>query len=246
MRKMECVLVLLALSGIAVWAQQGTPANEAYHQTPDKDGVYFFGPQVSQPTLIHAVPAVYTNEMLKSKTLGMSVWSIVIRADGTPADAHLVEPLGTSFDAAAIDAINQSKFEPGKLNGKPVSVHVAVAVPFRYGKYPSVPVVGVIERDLDPNDQGRNLANASPVVIHSVAPIFSSDAIKAKYQGVSFVSVLVGEDGVPSEAHVLRAIGMGLDEKAIEAVRRYRFRPAMKEGKPVPARTSVEVKFLIY
>jgi TonB family protein len=176
----------------------------------------------------------------------MSVWSMVIRADGTLTDTHLVQPLGASFDAAAIEAINQSKFEPGELNGKPVAVRVGVAVPFHYGKYPSIPVVGIIERDLDPGNKALDPANSSPIVIHSVSPSFSANTIRAKYQGVSLVSALVEEDGLPSDVRVLHPLGLGLDEKAIEAVRRYRFRPAMKDGKPVPARTSVEVNFLIY
>jgi TonB family protein len=243
---MRWTLTLLALTASGVWAQQGAIPDQTYHQAPDKDGVYFVGPEVSPPTLVHAVSAIYTDELLMSKNGGMSVWSVVIRADGTPADTHLVQPLGASFDAAAIDAINQSKFEPGKLNEKPVNVRVAVAVPFRYGIYSSFPVIGVIERDLDPHDNDRNLANANPVVIHSVSPSFSTDAIKARYQGVSLVSVLVGEDGLPSDVRVLRAIGMGLDEKAIEAVRRYRFRPAMRDGRPVPARINLEVNALLY
>jgi TonB family protein len=242
----KCALFLVVLSAVGMWAQQAATLDQAYRQVPDKDGVYFVGPQVSQPKLVHAVPAIYTDEMLKSKSGGLSVWSVVISADGTPADAHLVEPLGASFDAAAIDAINQSKFETGNLNGKPVNVHIAVAVPFRYGKYPAVPVVGIIERDLDPGDKHRRPANADPAMIHLASPSFSTDAIKPRYQGPSLVSVLVGEDGVPSDARILRALGMGLDEKAIGAVLRCRFRPAMKNGRPVSARISIAVNFLIY
>ena len=60
------------------------------------------------------------------------------------------------------------------------------------------------------------------------------------------VSTLVGTDGLPGAVHVTRPIGMGLDQMAIDAVKRYRFRPAMRDGTPVPAQINVEVKFLFY
>ena len=196
--------------------------------------------------LAHAVPAVYTDEMLKNKTGGMSVFSVVIRSDGTPTDMHIVQSLAGPFDQAAIDAISQSKFEPGNMNGRPVPVSIGVIVPFHYGKYPSIPFVAVIERDLDPKANGWNSTNSRPAATHTVSASFSSDAIKAKYQGIVLVSILVGTDGLPGAAQVTRPIGMGLDQKAIDAVKRYRFRPAMRDGAPVPAQITVEVNFLLY
>ena len=246
MRKAGLTLALLAVASSAVWAQKGSIPDQLYHQTPDSDGVYFVGPEVSAPTLAHPVPAIYTDEMVKSKVAGMSTWLLVIRADGTPTDAHVVQALGTPFDQAAVDAINRSKFEPGKLTGKPVDVRVGVIVPFRYGKYPSTPFIAVIERDLDPTANGWNSANSQPAATHTVSASFSSDAIKARYQGIALISTLVGTDGLPGAMHVTRPIGMGLDQVAIDAVKRYRFRPAMRDGTPVPAQINVEVSFLIY
>jgi TonB family protein len=240
------MVATLAAASNVVGAQQKTIQDQPYHQAPDKDGVYFVGPEVSAPLVVHAVPAIQTDEMLKSKNAGMSVWSAVIRGNGTVTDLELVHPLGAAFDAAAIEAIKRSGFEPGELNGKPVAVRVGLAVPFRYGKYPSTPVIGIFERDLDPGVLSDNLATTRPIAIHTASWSFSSDAIQAKYQGVSLISVLVGEDGIPGEARIVRAVGMGLDQMAIDAVRRYRFRPAMREGIAVPAQINVEVKFLLY
>jgi TonB family protein len=85
-----------------------------------------------------------------------------------------------------------------------------------------------------------------PEVIYSVDPEFSDEARKARYQGTVLVSLIVGADGLPKNPKVARALGMGLDEKAIEAVRQYRFKPAMKDGKPVPVQMSIEIDFHIY
>ena len=87
---------------------------------------------------------------------------------------------------------------------------------------------------------------SDPTLVYSIEPEFSDEARKARYQGAVLVSLIVGADGLPKNPHVLRALGMGLDEKAIEAVKQYRFKPAMKDGKAVPVQIAVEVSFHIY
>jgi TonB family protein len=53
--------------------------------------------------------------------------------------------------------------------------------------------------------------------------------------------LIVGPDGTPRDIKVARALGMGLDQKAIEAVRNWKFEPALKDGKPVAVQINVEV-----
>jgi protein TonB len=60
------------------------------------------------------------------------------------------------------------------------------------------------------------------------------------------VNLVVDSKGNPQNVHVLRGVGMGLDEKAIEAVRQYRFNPAIEGGKPVPVEVNIEVNFQIF
>lgn len=88
---------------------------------------------------------------------------------------------------------------------------------------------------------------SKPVVISSVDPEFTDEARRAKYQGVVLVGLIVDAQGNPQNVHVVRAIGYGLDEKAVEAVKQYKFKPAMKTGKgPVPVQLSIYVNFRIY
>lgn len=85
-----------------------------------------------------------------------------------------------------------------------------------------------------------------PRAIYSPEPEFSEEARKAKYQGVCTLGVVVGADGRPREIHVLSSLGMGLDEKAIETVKTWRFEPGMKDGHPVNVQIAVEVDFHLY
>ena len=58
--------------------------------------------------------------------------------------------------------------------------------------------------------------------------------------------VVIGPDGKPRDIRVARTLGLGLDEKAIEAVKTWRFEPAMKDGKPVAVAVNIEVNFHLY
>lgn len=87
---------------------------------------------------------------------------------------------------------------------------------------------------------------AAPQLIYSVDPEFSDEARRAKYQGVCVVSLIVDTQGNPQRVGVVRHLGMGLDEKAVEAAKQYKFKPAMLGGKPVPVEIYVEVNFRIY
>jgi len=88
---------------------------------------------------------------------------------------------------------------------------------------------------------------SAPVPLNSVEAEFSDEARRAKYQGVCLIQMIVDSQGIPQNPRVVRPLGMGLDEKALEAVRKYRFKPAMKDGKTaVPVMITVEVNFRLY
>jgi len=87
---------------------------------------------------------------------------------------------------------------------------------------------------------------SAPTLVYSVDPEFSDEARRAKYQGVCTVLIVVDAQGNVQSARVQRPLGMGLDEKAIEAVKQYRFKPAMLNGKAVPVQVGIEVNFHIY
>jgi TonB family protein len=88
---------------------------------------------------------------------------------------------------------------------------------------------------------------SAPVALFQPEAEFSDEARRAKYQGVVVVSIIVDAQGNPQNPRVVRALGMGLDEKAVEAVKKYKFKPAMKDGKtPVPVMVSIEVNFRLY
>jgi periplasmic protein TonB len=87
---------------------------------------------------------------------------------------------------------------------------------------------------------------SAPKAVYAPDPEYSEEARKAKYQGTCVLWLVVGPDGRPRDIKVQRTLGLGLDEKAIEAVKQWRFEPAMKDGKPVAVQINVEVSFRLY
>ncbi|MBV8846195.1 MAG: energy transducer TonB [Bryobacterales bacterium] len=84
---------------------------------------------------------------------------------------------------------------------------------------------------------------SAPVPIYQPEPEYSEEARKAKWQGSVVLSLIVDEVGKAVNIKVSKSLGLGLDQKAIEAVEKWRFKPGMKDGKPVPVIASVEVNF---
>lgn len=87
---------------------------------------------------------------------------------------------------------------------------------------------------------------SAPRAIYAPDPEFSEEARKAKYQGSVVLSAIIGSDGRPRNLRVVRSLGMGLDEKATEAVTRWRFEPARKGSQPVAVEVNIEVAFRLY
>jgi TonB family protein len=88
---------------------------------------------------------------------------------------------------------------------------------------------------------GNDIAN--PMVLSKTEPEYSEAAQKAKWQGAVLLSIVVDETGKPINIKVVRPLGLGLDEKAIEAVSQWKFQPGMKDGVPVPVQAQIEVTF---
>jgi TonB family protein len=84
---------------------------------------------------------------------------------------------------------------------------------------------------------------SQPQLISKIEPEYSEEARKAKWQGTVELQIVVDEHGIPKEMRVTRALGLGLDQKAMEAVAKWRFKPGTKDGKAVPVIATVQVNF---
>ncbi len=197
-------------------------------------------------------PPVYPEIAKAAHLQGVVVLHAVISKEGKVEQLSVVSgpPM---LQQSAIDAVQQWTYRPFLLDGQPVEVESTINVNYTFGgkgaessgigagSGPELPIT------LPDGETVRNIGGVvtPPAVIRQVAPTFSEEARKAKFGGTVLVGLIVDSQGIPEHVHIIRGVGMGLDENAVEAVKQYHFRPAMEDGKPVPVALNVQVNFKI-
>jgi TonB family protein len=184
------------------------------------------------PVLISKVEPTYSAEALADHLSGSVFLSLTVGIDGVPTDIKVVKGLGEGLDEKAVEAVSQWRFQPGTKKGVPIAVQAKVSVNFVLRNDAPKAAASPVSSDV-----------AAPSLISKVEPEYTKEAREKKLSGNVLLSIVVGADGVPSDIKVVSPLGLGLDEKAIQAVSRWRFRPGTKSGVPVPVKAQVEVSF---
>ena len=221
------------------------------------------GMAISQPT------PVYPDEAKAAHVQGVVVLHALISKEGEIEDLQVISgpPL---LVESAIDAVKQWKYRPYLLNGEPTEMETTINVHYTLGEEgPAQQPAGPGRAEAQPlhtgthlpvrtalsipktdaaGDQIRRIGGdvSAPLIVYKVDPEFTEQARKAKAQGVVLVNLVVDRSGKPTNVHVIRGVGHGLDKEAVDAVSQYRFRPAEEYGKPVPVALNVEVNFQIF
>ncbi|HEY4904703.1 MAG TPA: energy transducer TonB [Candidatus Sulfotelmatobacter sp.] len=86
----------------------------------------------------------------------------------------------------------------------------------------------------------------APKVIYQQDPILSDEARHAKYQGTCVLWLVVDSAGRVRDVRVSRPLGVGLDQKAVDAILKWQFLPSRKDGEPVSIEIAVMVEFHLY
>jgi TonB family protein len=192
--------------------------------------------------VISRVDPVYPPEAKAARVQGLVVLRAVIDNHGTVSNVTVVSGR-TELVQSAIDAVSQWRYRPYLLNGAPAEVETTVNISYWLDDFGSASSNPAIEHGLGSPLRSVGGVVSAPELIYKADPEFSEEGRKARAGGVVVVRLIVDARGMPQNIRVVRGIGMGLDQKAFEAVRAYRFKPAMVDGKPVPVQVNVEVNF---
>jgi TonB family protein len=183
----------------------------------------------------------YPKDALKERIEGSVVLTLLVSEKGQVENATVVSG-NPELAEAAVEAVHKWKYTPyeGK-DHRPMEVQTVVTIEFNvthdgpavFASYRplSIPLVYRVGNGIKP-----------PQIIHQADPEYSKWSHGGS-QGTCVLELIVDDEGVPRNLRVVKAIGDGLDEKAVEAVRQWRFRPATKDGKPVAVLINVEVTF---
>lgn len=207
--------------------------------------------QLGQP--IHTVNPKVPKELRKK--IVVAVFSGTISSVGEFRDLTALggDPV---FTTVARDAVGQWRYSPPTQEGKPVDAKVYVIVYADKGKIwddvePELPLPmqphAPIKEQIASSELSRVGGRVTaPRAIFAPDPEYSELARKARYQGVALLGVIVGPDGKPHDVWVVKKLGLGLDQKAIDAVRTWTFEPATRDGEPVAVLINIEVSFRLY
>ncbi len=85
-----------------------------------------------------------------------------------------------------------------------------------------------------------------PIPIFKPEPPYTKEAKAAKTQGTVILQTIIGADGAVKDVNVVKPLGQGLDQNAVNTIRTWKFKPALKAGQPVACRVTVEVSFKLF
>jgi TonB family protein len=152
-----------------------------------------------------------------------------ISAEGLPASIHSSDA-ASALTPEVVQAVSAWRYSPGVTNGQPRASQARLDV----------------ECDLDvPNTYVYRVGGgvSQPAVARKFDPEYSEEARLAKFNGTVTMQIVVGADGRAHDFVISRLLGLRLDEKAMEAVKSWRFKPGLRNGEPVNVRATVEVNF---
>jgi TonB family protein len=242
--------VLVVLAGVLVAQSAPVVVKEGFGV-----GAYRPGNGVIAPTLLVQKGPQYTPDGLRAKIEGSVEIEIVVNADGSVGDAHVTKSLDTVFglDDKAVDAVRQWKYLPALLNGKPVPCLMSVTVPFKVTSTP-VQVAGEppSHETAEEFRKGAYLEDApnliAPVPLKPVDPEYTSEARLKKIQGAVEIEAIVMPDGTVGKVRIAKSLDpiYGLDQQAVNCARKWKFRPGMMNGLPVPVVVTIVLMFRLH
>lgn len=169
-------------------------------------------------------------------------WVVVgvhVGKDGRPSNVRIETTDDARMNQAVLAAVRSWTFSPGTVNGNPESAPGSVLLECRAHNAPEVPYDGRWF------DMKKDKAVKRPTLLLKVEPDYTPEAAKAKLTGAVMLQLVVDSEGHPRDIHVLRRVGLGLDEAAVAAVSLWRFRPGTREGDPANVRVTVSVNFVL-
>ena len=88
---------------------------------------------------------------------------------------------------------------------------------------------------------------SSPQVIREVKPNYTGEAMRARIQGMVTMEAVVMPDGSVGNVHIIKSLDnvFGLDQEAVATIKKWRFKPGMLQGKPVPVQIVIEMSFTL-
>jgi TonB family protein len=190
-------------------------------------------PMVDQYT----TPPLYSDEARSQGIEGRVAVEVTVAPDGKAKALQIVRGLGHGLDQNALVAVRDWHFVPATLNGRPIEATTRVDVEFS--------LKNAELNELIANDMATRIGPGvtPPQVVHRADPVYPPNITSTTPEGSVVLDAVIAENGIPHVIRVIRSLDWQFDESAINALKEWRFSPAIKDGKPVKVRMNVAVEF---
>jgi TonB family protein len=182
-------------------------------------------------------PPLYSDEARSLGVEGKVVLEVTVGVDGKPRDLQVTRGLGFGLDQNALVAVRDWHFVPGRRNGRSVESSIRVEVEFNLK-------TAELNESIA-NDMATRIGPGvtPPQVVYRSDPVSPANGQSVTPGGGVVLDAIIPEDGIPRVIRVIRSLDWQSDESAINALKQWRFSPAMKDGIPVKVRMNVAVEF---
>ena len=211
---------------------------------PGGERVYEFWDVDVKPVVMRAVASAYPDQALKAGLSGNVFLKFKVNVDGSVSDVHNLRGQ-VIFVKPAIDAISQFRFKPAQRKGKPVAVWMTQAIKFTPTEPEAVPDTdNVVVSDIQVFEISDVDVVPVQLNLNDIRPDYPDAAIKAGLTGRVILKFKINVDGSVNDVNVLEGDEV-FRKPAIDAVKRFRYKPAERDGNPVPVWIKLPFTFAI-
>jgi TonB family protein len=265
MRREPTFALLAFLPALFAVGQQPAPPTLPAAPPPTAQTVYYADPGVTAPELL---PVTVTDEAIGDcKHLdGIAFLSAVIDENGVPHDISLHASPGNGLDEEAVRLVTAERFKPGTYNGAPATIAITTWLEMKAciqeqkndagEKINLIRLRSAPEQGLElkpapagnaPSERGHpGVRTSAPVLLNRIEAKYSDYGLQQRINGACVISLIIDTHGMPQNVHIFKSLEPSLDQNALNAVSQYRFKPAMRNGTPVPVMITVEVDFRLF
>jgi TonB family protein len=188
--------------------------------------------------VMHRTGVAYPAAARKQGVQGTVVVEVKLDSNGNVSDAHVVSGPDELRNAALQSVLQWHLMK--NLAGSTRQVSISFSMPAEGSQSG---VAGGVAGGVGGGVYRVGGGVTAPVLLYRREPEYTEEARKAKYSGTVQLYVEIDPSGTPTNIRVLQGPGLGLDERAIEAVRQWKFKPGTKDGNPVTVGANISVSF---
>lgn len=194
-----------------------------------------------KPRIRERVPAEFPRVLTGKLSEGSVKLEFTVTSSGQAADINVLAATAPEFADSAIAALQRWRFAPGMKDGKPVACRMTLPMEIRSDTTPAKDPHSTRANPPEPSSLVK--PDRLPEIRKQVPPQYPFDLKSRGIEGKVIVQFMIDEKGIVSDCVAISSSNPGFEPAALDAVRQWRFKPAVKDGRPVKSQMTFPIGF---